>query len=557
MEIAKVQKSLATKAQYQPTHRFNDLYRYVRDVNWLESARNAILHNHGANTPGVDGIKGKELTRADWCALINDTVEALRAGTYLPQPVKRVYIPKANGKQRPLGIATIQDRMVQEVLRMVLEPIYESHFLPCSNGFRPARSTMTAIHTVQLRCNEIGKFFWIVEGDIQSCFDAIPHDQLLRVLRKVIADERLLSLIWAFLKAGYVEDNQLYKPKTGTPQGGICSPLLANAYLHELDKYWWHTYGSLTEHQRECRRKAGQGNVYLVRYADDFLALTNGPKSQALQLKAELGRVLADLGLTLAADKTLVTHVNDGFTFLGFHIQRKTKPSQPTRKALYVTATQRNIQRYKDSIQHLLKQHDVDVVNKIRALNRVIEGWANYYRYVQTTRIRDTLENWTFWAVWRWLKRKHGGELGDKAIHARYMAQRNPAERATLGYGGVKLTRMSDIPFQRYYLPKGGIGNPYLSPSVNELRIGGDEPIVETTWNGISAQNSYAIARQDLLLRYGPICQGCGQTFPADELSAHHKQAQRADGKHGQANLELLCQRCHIQTPSYGKSRKM
>jgi len=138
---------------------------------------------------------------------------------------------------------------------------------------------MTAIHTVHRLCNEQLKYFWIVEGDIKGCFDAIPHDKLIHVLRKVIADERLLSLIWMFLKAGYREENILYTPKTGTPQGGIASPILANIYLHEMDMYWWKKYGSLSEREKTRRRRYGQGNVYLVRYADDFLGATRGRTS--------------------------------------------------------------------------------------------------------------------------------------------------------------------------------------------------------------------------------------------------------------------------------------
>ncbi len=143
MEIASVQKSLATKALYQPKHRFDDLYRHVRDVNWLESARSTIMSNNGAKTPGVDGINGQELPVSEWLTILNQTIEELREGTYKPMPARRIYIPKANGKLRPLGIPTIRDRMVQQALKMVMEPIYESHFLPCSNGFRPGRSTIS------------------------------------------------------------------------------------------------------------------------------------------------------------------------------------------------------------------------------------------------------------------------------------------------------------------------------------------------------------------------------------------------------------------------------
>jgi RNA-directed DNA polymerase len=224
MDIATVQKMLATKAHYHPTHRFNDLYRFIRDKNWLESARNAVLHNAGANAPGIDGVQGKTLTPREWQALLDQTSAELRDGTYQPQPVRRVYIPKANGKLRPLGIPTIRDRVVQEALRMTLEPIYESLFLDCSYGFRPGRSPMAAIDTIQRLTNACGKYWWCVEGDIAGCFDAIPHDRLIRVLRRTIADERLLELIWACLKAGYMGNNYLQHPQTGTPQGGIVTP---------------------------------------------------------------------------------------------------------------------------------------------------------------------------------------------------------------------------------------------------------------------------------------------------------------------------------------------
>jgi RNA-directed DNA polymerase len=556
MDIAAVQKSLATKALYQPDHRFNDLYRYVRDVNWLESARNAILHNQGANTPGVDGVNGKELRRDQWCTLIRETVLALREDNYRPQPARRVYIPKATGKLRPLGIPTIQDRLVQEVIRMVLEPIYESHFLPCSYGFRPGRSTMTAIHKLQRFCNEQGKYFWIVEGDIKGCFDNIPHEQLIQVLRRVIKDERLLALVWAFLKAGYIEEGKLYTPQIGTPQGGIVSALLTNIYLHEIDKTWQQRYNSMSTRQRDNRRKAGQGNVQLVRYADDFLALTNGPKNQAIALKDEFGEILAVRGLTLSPEKTLITHINDGFDFLGFHIQRRTKRSEPERKVVYVTPTERNVQRYKEKIRSMLTGQNYDVVNKLRALGRVSEGWARYYQHVQSARIRQSLDHWTFKAVWNWLKQKHGGHLGDKALYDQYLTQRNKKGQLTLGYGNVFLARMGDIPHRKYYLPTGGIQNPYLTNELLDITISGDEPIREPTWNGQSAQNKYAIARQDLLMRVGPMCQLCHRHYEPDELDAHHKVAQSEGGKHGTGNLELRCRECHAQTASFGKQRQ-
>jgi group II intron reverse transcriptase/maturase len=554
MEIAAVQKKLASKALYQSKHRFNDLYRYVKDRNWLESARYAILKNSGANTPGVDEVRGKELPPSEWDALINQTIEELKTETFQPHPVRRVYIPKANGKLRPLGIPTIQDRMVQEVLRMILEPIYESRFLSQSNGFRPSRSTMTCVWEIQMRANESLKFFWVVEGDIKGCFDNIPHKGLMQVLRKVIKDERLLSLIWSFLKAGYVEDDILHKPNAGTPQGGIVSPLLTNAYLHEMDMHWWETYGSLPQWKKYQRRKNGLGNVYLVRYADDFVLLTNGTKSQAQALKAEFGKVLARLGLELSQEKTKITHVNDGLDFLGFHVQRREQRSKPGKRVLYVTPTKRNVKRYKDKIREVLADISADPVNKIRAVNQIVRGWGNYYRHVQSTRIRRQLDSWTFKAVWKWLHRKHGGGLGEKALYERYYSQRNRRGWRTLGYGGVFLVSMaSDITFKKYWIPKGGIPHPYLTDNPSHQAIPKDEPVPQETWNGLSSQNKYAIQRQDLLMRNGAKCQRCGEEFPPEELDAHHVKAQTEGGSHKASNLMLLCRDCHAQTLSYGK----
>jgi RNA-directed DNA polymerase len=553
MDIAKVQKILATKAFHQPQHRFNDLYRYLKDTNWLEAARFAILRNAGARTPGIDRVVGKDLTDEEWQALIHQTAKEMKEGTFQPQPVRRIYIPKANGVDlRPLGIPTIRDRMVQEVLRMVLEPIYESHFLPCSFGFRPNKSTMDAINRIQLHTNNQCKQFWIVEGDIKGCFDNISHTKLIHVLRQVIADEKLLAVIWAFLKAGYVEDDALYQPNRGTPQGGICSPLLANVFLHEMDKYWWECYGKLTSYQKKRRRSNGAGNVSLARYADDFVVFTNGSKAEAIALKNEFDAMLSSIGLTLSPNKTLVTHVNDGFDFLGFHIQRRPQHLRPECQVTYVTPSERNVLRYKDKIRTILKNTQGDVVNKIWAVNRVVRGWANYYRHVQSSKTRNQLDYWTYRAVWRWLDKKHGGYLGKKARYARYMT-RTPSGQKTLGYRGVYLASMSTVKFRRFIAPPNG--NPYLLEKAS-LSITVEEPITEVVWTGTSSQNAYAIARQDLLAEKGPICQRCGEYKQPYQIHAHHIKAQKDGGRARKSNLTLLCEACHRTTRSYGRKRQ-
>lgn len=554
MEIANIQKLLATKAQYQREHQFKDLYRYVKNRDWLEKAKQNILKNKGANTPGIDGVKGRDLTEKEWQDLLEQTLQELQDGTFEPMPVRRTYIPKANGKLRPLGIPTIKDRVVQEILRMLLEPIYESHFLKCSHGFRPERSTMTAIDRVQYLANKVRKYYWVVEGDIQGCFDNIPHDKLIQAIRKVIVDEKLLALIWKFLKAGYEENQSVYHPDTGTPQGGIMSPLLANIYLHEMDKIWQDRYQNLTNHQKQRRRQTGQGNIELVRYADDFLIMTNGTKATTETAKAEFAKILQEMELRLSPEKTLITHLNDGLEFLGFHIQRRNRLSKVNEKALYTTATKRNMQRYKEKIRKLLADTHGDIVNKIRAVNRVVRGWGNYYRHVQSARVRQTLDHWTYLAMFQWLFRKHGGNVGKKQLYTQYIVL-NARGSKVLGYGTVHLARMGSIPYERYLKPKGGIQNPYLTAKTACPTLATDDPLEEETWDGTSTQSPYALIRQDLLMQSGSICHDCRQKFPDYQLHAHHIQSPKEGGKHRNSNLRLLCPSCHQKTESYGRGK--
>jgi group II intron reverse transcriptase/maturase len=413
---------------------------------------------------------------------------------------------------------------------------------------------MAAIDTIQRLSNAKGKYYWVVEGDIKGCFDAIPHQNLVQILRKVVADEELLSLIWAFLKAGYIENDKQITPAIGTPQGGIASPLLANIYLHELDTYWQERYNALTPYEQRRRRATGQGNVQLVRYADDFLILTNGSKVIAEALKEEFASVLEHLSLILSPDKTLITHIDDGFDFLGFHIQRRPTWHTPQRKVVYVTPTARNEQRYKEKIQTLLNETGTDVVNKLRALNRVILGWATYYQYIQASSAKRRLDYWTYWTVWEWLQKKHSG-MSRKALYQRYMRQ-TPEGRKALGYGKVFLKEMETIPQQRYYQPSGGRTNLYLTVELPNLTIHPEEPIETDMWTGTTTQNAYAIARQDLLMQKGAQCQRCGRTCPPEGLHVHHMIAQREGGKHNEANLQLYCQSCHAQTESYGRPRR-
>src|SRR5437867_134845 len=205
---------------------------------------------------------------------------------------------------------------------MILEPIYEADFSQYSFGFHPNRCTMDAVKSILWATQEHKKSFWIIEGDISSYFDTINHRKLAKLLRKRVEDTRLLNLLWKFLRAGVME-HQLFKDtRLGTPQGGILSPLLANVYLHELDRYM-EKYTALPTREKTARRTRGLANYVYVRYADDFVILSNGTRAQAEAMREEVKNFLAsDLRLTLSMEKTKVTHLNDGFDFLGFTIRR-------------------------------------------------------------------------------------------------------------------------------------------------------------------------------------------------------------------------------------------
>ncbi len=546
--IIAMQQILAKKALYQPNHRFNDLYGLVRDPIWLRVALESILLNDGAKTAGTDGITEEHLRGEEARAqLAKGIAQQLKDGSYRPTPVRRVYIPKQNGKLRPLGIPTIADRMVQETLRMVLEPIWESYFQPCSYGFRPERSTMDAMRQLQVLTNKSHRYYWVVEGDIKGCFDNIPHEKLLHVLAEKVADQRLLTLIRRMLAAGYEEGGRVHTPNCGTPQGGVVSPLLANIYLHKMDEAWRARYSIGDQNARHKVRKNGRGLVQLIRYADDFLVLTNGERAQAEALKEEFRQILDGLGLELSTDKTLITHVNDGFDFLGFHCQRKPVPHRGGGYALYIEPTEKNCQRLRDRIREILATTNEDVVNKIRAVNMVLRGWANYYRHVQSSRARHQLDHWVWWAILGWLNRKHGRKLGRRELYDLYIRRDRKGWRNWTSQGISVLIMSRDIGYTMYM--REPAQHPYLNQATS-LLIRDEEPLSADSWRGTSSQNRYAIARLQRAKEVGYKCEACGGTFPLAELDAHHPRGK--ESKDTIHEIQILCRECHKKTPSYG-----
>src|SRR6266851_5333874 len=318
-----MQKRLSAAAEKDPGHQFGDLYSLLCNEVWLRVAHHHVNTNQGRETAGIDGE-----TMSNFNGDLDGNLEVLRqllkAETFEPVPVRRQNIPKPQGGTRPLGIPTIRDRIVQEGLRMILEPIWEADFSTRSYGFRPNRSTYDAIAYMRNRLIGVAGdgYQWVIEGDIKSYFDTIPHRKLIKAVKKRVADRNIRSLIWKFLRAGVMDRKELQETLTGTPQGGIVSPLLANIYLHTLDKYIESNYLDMSYHKREWRRHQGKANFLYVRYADDFVVLCNGTKAQAQTMKEELQAVLRQMGLELSEEKTKVTHIAEGFDFLGYRIIR-------------------------------------------------------------------------------------------------------------------------------------------------------------------------------------------------------------------------------------------
>jgi RNA-directed DNA polymerase len=445
-----MQVKLHRWAGEERSRRFGDLFNLVYDPAFLVHAWERVAGNAGARTPGVDRATVAWIeTRIGVEAFLRYVRDLLKSGEFTPVEVRQVMIPKASGKLRKLGIPTVTDRVVQAVLKAVLEPIFEADFLPCSYGFRPNRRAQDAIAEIHYLASGTRNYHWLLEADIAACFDEIDHTALMGRLRARIKDKRICALVKAFLKAGVMTTaGDREETHTGTPQGGILSPLLANIALSKLDEHFAQQWRQqmATEYQRSKRKRTGAGNWRLIRYADDFVVMVSGERHHADALLEEVAGVLAPLGLRLAMEKTRVVHIDEGFDFLGFHIRRMRKPGT-NKHYIYTLPSKKAIQSIKDKVKVKTNRSTLhaDVDEMIVSLDRSLRGWANYFRHGVSKKTFSQVDHHARRRLATWIRRKHSG-IGWKELRRRFCVRGS----WTIAYHGVAFTGASSVAVTRY-----------------------------------------------------------------------------------------------------------
>jgi RNA-directed DNA polymerase len=365
-KIRDFQRKLYLKAKQEKEFRFYVLYDKVRDIGFLREAYRRVKENKGA--AGVDHVTFADIEQKGIEEFLDGIKQELETKTYKPSPVLRVYIPKANGKLRPLGIPTIKDRVVQMACKMVIEPIFEADFEDSSYGFRPKRSAKNAISEVKKNL-QAGKH-QIFDADLQSYFDSIPHDKLMIILGKRISDRNVLHLIKMWLKSPVIEDGKISggkKNKQGTPQGGVISPLLSNIYLHLLDR--------IVNQKDSVFSRYG---VKIIRYADDYLLIG---KRIPDQVSEYMKKILSRMELKLNEEKSkLVDARETSFDFLGFTVRYDCSRYAKERRYWNVIPSKKAEKKFRSTIDTYLKKSlHLGEEELVKGLNEKIRGWVNYY----------------------------------------------------------------------------------------------------------------------------------------------------------------------------------
>src|SRR5579863_3256545 len=384
----KLQRTLYRVAKQQPERRFTLLYDKVCRRDILQEAWQRVKSNKGA--AGVDQVDSDAIRDCGEDRFLNELEQELRSRQYRTALVRRVHIPKPGqpGKTRPLGIPTVKDRVVQMVVKLVIEPLFEADFLPCSFGFRPKRTPRMALSIIAEKTQ--AGYSHVVDVDLKSYFDTISHELLLELVERRVGDVRVVRLIRAWLKAGVLEEGRVTRPDRGSPQGGVVSPLLSNIMLHEVDRQWCRGDGTMSH------------SVVLVRYADDMVLLAR-TELEAKQAWDRLQSQFAALRLVVNQEKSRLTTVGEGFAFLGFEFRK------PRARPLYMWPRKKACQHIRERVREVVRSFpsSASIDEVIRKLNPTLNGWCTYFRVGNSNRIFHQID----WAVQSelqlWLRRKH------------------------------------------------------------------------------------------------------------------------------------------------------
>jgi group II intron reverse transcriptase/maturase len=451
--LQNVQRALHTRSKEHLGYVFEKLWGLVTDLRNLRIAFARVQRNRGARTAGIDRVTVMKVLQTGVMAFLDEIRKDLRGGTFRPEPVRRVLIPKAGqpGKFRPLGIPTVKDRVVQAAVKNIMEPIFEADFYPVSYGFRPGKSVHGAIAHLKVLMRSRGgnrwkrseklPFQWAIEGDIKGCFDNIGHHGLMERVRRRVGDAKLERLVLAFLKAGVLSEEQFLRSDSGTPQGGILSPLLANIALSVVEeKYERHAWprGTGTCLSREGRpseprtdpeaiayracktrsndKRRGRPVFMPIRYADDFIVLVatdRDPKETRAVAEVEKASLANELerklGLALSEEKTLVTPVTSTMRFLGHHIRVRELPDNGGFVPRVVIPKERSKQ-LRRKIKNLFRRSTCGqtLESRLRLANPILRGWANFYRHAWGAKlVFATNDYYVWWTIYRWLRKKH------------------------------------------------------------------------------------------------------------------------------------------------------
>lgn len=492
--------------------------------NTLVSVRRVTQVNAGRNTAGVDKLVVKTPEARGKLVEELSTCQPWRA-----KPAKRVYIPKARGKLRPLGIPTVIDRCLQAKVKNALEPSWEARFEGSSYGFRPGRGCHDAIAKIYNTANPKNRKKWIVDADIKGCYDNIDHHSLLEIIGPVPGRE----LIRQWLKAGYVDKDVFHTTDAGTPQGGVISPLLANIALHGMEE--------------ALGVKLYRGMVWkspraLVKYADDFVVFCES-KEDAEQAVTTLREWLRTRGLSLSEEKTRIAHLTAGFNFLGFNIRHYKKTRTRTGYKLLIKPSKESVQTVRDKIREVWHHHrGTSTASVIGTLNPIIRGWANYFRIGVASQIFRDLDNWMFHRERQYANHRHPAKSA-RWKAKRYWGKFNVYRNDNWVFGdkqtGLYLHRFSWYRIQRHILVQGT-----SSP---------DDPTLRKYWEKRNKAKAKSLAPRywKVTTRQHGICPSCGESlFNEEELHLHHVVPRKAGGKDTPDNMVLLHLYCHQQAHS-------